>query len=252
MAVSSISQLVSSLGARDNQAQSGDAQNTPLTTQQIQQAASQTQLSASGKVRLSLEDLQSKAQALKDFSRKPTVNDFKALAQGFVQSVNNLRKTVDDATSAAANKQKPSNADVRALNAKSEVSKALVGPGDASLTALGKLGIDRQKDGSFSINSKNLDNALNNDRAGTLNAFAALADRVGNTIDKQLPSNGSNGNKVQNLNSRTNESDYSGTQSRQQFENQRVSEQRFASQQISAGGYVARKAVTTYFSVASM
>lgn len=249
MAVSGISQAFAAVGAFDSQAQAGDAQNNPLATLQRKEAAVQTQLSAFGRVKSSLADLQAKAQALKSFSKPPTLEDLKTVVQGFVQSFHNLSKTVNEVSS---QKQSALNGDVRPGQALNEIRKAAAGANDASIGALQKLGIDRQKDGTFSINQKTLDKSFQADRAGMLTTLSDVADRVGKAIDKQLSSNGFIGKKVQDLSARVNDLENTRSATPERLDNQKNFQQRLAAQLANAGGYVARNAVATYFNVASL
>jgi flagellar capping protein FliD len=250
MAISGISNSIASVGAYESQAQSADAQNSsPLTTLQQKQSAVQAQLSSIGRVTSSLADLQAKAQALKDFSKSPTVNDYKGVVQAFVQSFNNLSKIADEA---AAQKQNASNADLRVSQAVNEVRNAISGVGDTTTGSVRKLGIERQKDGTFAMNQKTLDQAFKMDQTGFLNTLSDAADRVGKTIDKQLSSSGIIGRKVQDLSVRGNELENSRSVSQTQLDRQKTFQQRLATQLANVGGYGARNAVTTYFNVASL
>lgn len=247
MAVSGVSQALSAVGAYDSQAQAGDAQKKPPTTFFPQQgAAVQPQLSTLGRVQSSLADLQAKAQALKNFSNPPTFEDFKTLVQGFVQSVSNLNKMVNEV------KQSALNGESRLGQALKEIQKAATGTSNTSTGALQKFGIDRQKDGTFSINQKTLEKSFQADRSAMLNTFSGVADRVGKAIDKQLSSSGFIGQKAQDLSARRNEVENSRLTIQDRLDTQKVGQQRLAAQLSNAGGYAARNAVTTYFNVASL
>ena len=247
MAVSSISRSIAALNAYDSQGQSGDAQNPPASLLRSDSAA-QTRLSVFGRVQSSLADLQARAQALKNFSKPPTLDDFKTAAQGFVQSFNALSKTVNETSSL---RQGLLN-DLRPGQALSEVRKALAGMGESPISALQKQGVERLKDDTLAIGQKTLDKAFQADRQGVLNTFAEVADRVGKAIDQQLSSNGIVAKKVQGLGARANEPEAARDAASARLENQKSFQQHLATQLAQAGGYVARNAVATYFSVASM
>jgi len=249
MAVTAISQTSIAVGAYTNsQAQAGDAQNTPLATLQRNASSAQTQLSPFGRVKSSLADLQAKAEALKNFSKPPTLNDFKGLVQGFVQSFNNLNKTVGEVSRQSSELYGKQSQAARTLD---EIRKA-AGPNEASIASLLKQGVERQKDGAMSLSLKTLEKSFQADRQGTLNTFSEIADRVGKAIDKQLFGSGSIGKKVQDLSPRPEESQATRNTDQARLDNQRSFQQRLAAQLAGAGGYVARNAVATYFSVASL
>ena len=249
MAISGISQSLAAVGAFDSQAQSSDANNNPLTTFVTRQAAAQTQLSGFGRVKSSLADLQAKAQALKNFSKPPTFEDLKGVVQGFVQSFNALNKTVNEVSSQSQNSL---NGDARPGQALSDVRKAAGGINDGSAGALQKLGIDSLKDGTLSISQGALLKSFQSDRAGTLTTLSNVADRVGKAIDKQLSSSGFIGQKTQDLSARANEPASNRNPIQDRLDIQKSYQQRLAAQLANAGGYVARNAVATYFSVASL
>lgn len=249
MAVTAISQSSIAVGAYTNsQAQAGDAQNNSLATLPPKASAAQTQLSPFGRVKSSLADLQAKAEALKNFSKPPTLNDFKGLVQGFVQSFNNLNKTVGEVSRQASELYGKQAQAARTLD---EIRKA-AGPNEASIASLQKQGIERQKDGAISLNLKTLEKSFQNDRQATLNSFSEVADRVGKAIDKQLSSSGSIGKKVQDLSAREEGGQTARYAEQARLDYQKSFQQRLASQLAGAGGYVARNAVATYFSVASL
>lgn len=244
MAVSVISQSITTLGAFNNQAQGGDAQSNPLANLQSKDSAAQAQLSLFGRVQSSLDDLQSKAQALKNFSKPPTLSEFKVVVQGFVQSFNNLNRTVNEV---ASSKPDALRSDSRLGKTLDAMRNAAAGPGGASISTLQKQGVERQKEGGLSLNQSALERAFQNDRQGSLNTFAEVADRIGKAIDRQLSSNGSIGSKAQSL-SASND----GGSAPPRLDVQKSFQQRLAAQLANTGGYVARNAVVSYFNVAAM
>lgn len=251
MDISGVSQSLSAISASGSQARAGDAQNNPLATLQNKEAAAQSQLSVFGKVRLTLDDLRSSAQALKNFSKPPTLSDFKIAVQGFVQSFNNLQKTVSDASAGISGKNALSS-DARPGQVLNEVRNAITGPNRDNLPPIQKLGVEPQKDGTFAINQKSLDRTFQNDRAGVLATFSAVSDRVGAVIDKQLSASGAVGKKVQDLSVRVADLENTHNRAQERLDSQKSFQQRLAAQLANAGGYVARNAVTTYLNVATM
>ena len=245
MAVSSISSSIVSAGAYEGQASQvlpADAQNSnPLTALQQKQAAVQAQFSSLGRGISSLADLQAKAQALKNFSASPTLNDYKGVVQAFIQSFNNLSKLTDEA---ATKKQSPSSTDLLVSQSVNDVRKAISGPSDSSTSSLQALGIVQQQGGTFAINQNMLDQGFSNDQKGALGTLSDVADRVGKMIDKQLSSSGIIGGKLQNLSVQGGSLDAVQAQLGHQ--------QGVATTLSNASGYGARNAVTTYFDVASL
>lgn len=239
MDIPSVSLMSSASGAGSSQAQGSGTQKNPLALRR--ESSTNTQLSALGQVKLSLDDLKSKAQALQGFQKPPTLADFKVAVQGFVQSFNALHKSVSDAAAKAP-----------ALNQTlDDVRSALAGSNDSSLSALQQVGISGQKGGTFSINQNQLDKSFQNDRVGTLSTLSDVASRVEKTADKQISSNGFIGKKMNDLSERSNEIESQRRNTQVRLDVQKNSQQRLVSQ-LSADGYVARNAVLSYFSVSSM
>ena len=185
---------------------------------------------------MTLEDLQAKAQALKNFSNSPNLQDFKTVVNGFVQSFNNLGRVFNEGF-------------FERQNAFNEIGKAFSSNDGTSLSALQKLGIERQSDGSFSISQKTLEKNFQDNRQGLVGTLAGVADRVSKAIDKQLSNIGLFGKKMENLSPGASASTVAPHHG--QLDVQKSYQQRLASQLANAGGYVARNAVATYLNVAS-
>ena len=249
MAVAGISQTVSTVNVNNIQAQAGGAQGNLLAVLQQKTASVQTQLSVSGRVRYSLADLQAKAQALKDFSKSPTLQDFKTVIQSFVQSYNNLSKALAEFSS---QKQTATSSDSGPRQALNDVRNAVSGSDNGSSTSVQKLGIQSQGDGSLSANMKALEQAFQNNRTESLSTLAGVADRVSTAIDKHLPINDNNGKNIQDLSAGVEESKTKSNNTQVRLDTQKNFQQRLAAQLAGAGGYVARNAVVTYFNVASL
>lgn len=221
-----------------------DARN-PLSTLQNKESSAVAQLSALGQVRASLSDLQSKAGALKIFSKSPTFADFQVVVQGFVQSVNSLSKNL----SALTSKQSALNADSRSGQALNSVSKAISSANESGLSSFQKMGISQQANGTFFINQKQLEKSFQDNRTGVLSAISDLANRVTQAADKQIPTNGSIGKKVNDLSARVNVLENTRSSAQSHLETQKTSPQ---SLPANTGGYAVRNAVATYSSVASL
>lgn len=220
------------------QSQGSNTSQNPVFLNQRKEGSAIAKLSPFGVVRFSLDDLQAKAQALKDLNRPPNLGDFKVAVEGVVGSLNSLRQAVAAASS-----------DNRARQALGNVVQAIAGKDGAS--ALQKSGVEFQKDGTFAVNQRRLDKAFENDRANTLATFSGLASRLEKVNDKPLSSNGVSDQNRNNLSSRPSavESDRNDAQARAVAQN--ASRQALAAQQAAAGSFAARNAVATYFSVGS-
>lgn len=248
MAISSVSLTSNAIGA--GAAQTDGAQKNPLIALQRKDASASTQLSPFGKTKLSLDDLKASAQAIRNLNNPPTFSDFKIAVQGFVQSLNALNKTVND-VSANDTAKSASLADTRPAQALNEIRKAVSGPAEGALTALQKLGVSSQKDGTFALNQRQLEKSFQENRGGTLSTLFEVAGRVEIAADQQLSgkkpveSAASSAEKTQE--ERDGERD---TQAR--LENRKNFQQLLAAQLANAGSYVARNAVATYFSVAAL
>lgn len=248
MAISSISSPVSS-GVGASAAQADSTQKNPLATLQRNDASATTQLSAFGRTKLSLDDIKASAQAIKNLGNPPTLSDLKVAVQGFVQSLNALTSTVKQAAADAAAKSSAI-ADARPAQALTEIHKAVSGPGEGSLAALQKLGISENA-GTFSINQRQLEKAFQENRPGSLSALFDVADRVESAADKRLsdapPADAkSNANTPESPPEDARNEEQSKVTQRESFR------ELLAAQLANAGGYVARNAVATYFSVAAL
>lgn len=222
------------------QSQGSNASQNPVLLDQRKASSAIAKLSPFGVVRFSLDELQAKAQALKDLSRPPNLGDFKVAVEGVVGSLNSLRQAAAAAGS-----------DNRARQTLGNVDQAIAGKDGAGASALLKSGVERQKDGTFAVNQQRLDKAFENDRANTLAAFSGLASRLEKVNDKPLSSSGVSDQNRNNLSHRPSvvESDRNDVQARAVA--QTASRQALAAQQASASSFAARNAVATYFSVGS-
>lgn len=225
-------------------AQTGSGSRTPLASPQFNEGGAVAQLSALGQVKSSLADLQNKAQALKSFSKPPTLEDFKVVVQGFVQSFNSISKSVKELTS----KQSTLGTDSRPVHALNDVRKAVNGDNGNTFTSLQKLGISQQADGVFSINQKQLDKSFQDNRSGVLSAASDIADRVTLVTGQQLSSNGIIGKKANDFSVRATEPGNTRSKAQGYLNTQESSPQSPAVQLTSTGG----NAAAAYSSVASL
>lgn len=247
--------VISSVGLSSNTTSTSSGQvsawldpQNPLSTLQNKENSAITQLSALGQVKSSLADLQNKAEALKNFSKSPNFADFQGVVQGFVQSFNSLNKNVSQPTS----KQGALSDDSRTEQAFNSVSKAIAGTNESGLSALQKMGVSQQANGTLSINQNQLEKSFQDNRPGALSTIFDLSNRVTQATDKQISANGLIGKKVNDLSARVNEFENTRRTAQGYLDKQKNSQQFMAAQHPSAGGYAAHNAVTTYSSIASL
>lgn len=256
MAISSILQSNAAVGATGNQAQGDGSQKNqnPLAALQRKVESASAQLSAFGQVKLSLDDLQAKAQAIKNLGNPPTLSDFKLAVQGVVQSFNSLSKTVSAAAASRENSRAAAAAvtDQRPAQALNEVRRAVAGPNENSLAALREIGISRQPDGTFEINQQQLEKAFLENREQTLSTVDEVAARVAEVADRQLSGNGIIGQRFSNLSEQASGLQSTRDNAQAQLDNQRNFQQLLAAQLARAGSFVARNAVATYLTVAAL
>lgn len=243
MTISIVGLSSNTISTSVSQVVSGSDPQNPLSTLQSKENSAIAQLSALGQARASLTDLQSKAQALKNFSKPPTFTDFQLVVQGFVQSFNSFNKNV------GALKQGALNADSLSGQALNSVSMAIAGTNESGFSSLQKMGISQQANGTLSINQNQFEKSFQDNRPSALSTIFDLSNRVTQAIDKQTSANGFIGMKVNDLSVRTNE--FGNTRSTAQ--SYLGTHQQFtAVQPPSSGGNATRNAVAAYSSVASL
>lgn len=255
MAIPGIEQSSVAVGAFGNQARGEGAprnQNPLAPLQQRQADSSTTQLSDFGRVRLTLDDLQAQAQAIRNFNNPPTFSDFTVAVQSVVQSINALSQTVSAAAARREENRAVSAAvDQRSLQALNEVRRAAAGPDENALADLREIGVSRLRDGTFEVNEDRLQQAFLENREDTVATVEAFSSRLETAAGQQLSSNDIIGQRSSNLNAASSEQETSESV-RARLEFQRSFQQLQASQLFRADSYVARNAVVTYLSVASL
>lgn len=248
MVISSVTLSPNTISTPTSQVAAAFDPQNPLSTLQSKENNTVAQLSTLSQVKSSLADLQNKAQALKNFSKPPTFGDFQLVVQGFVQSFNTLNKNAGALTS----KQGAPNPDNRSRQALSNVNKAIDGANAGGFSALQKMGISQQANGTFAINQKQLEKSFQDNRPGALSTIFDLANRVTQAADKQISPNGYIGKKVNDLSARVNEFEKTRSTAQGYLDTQKNSQQFVAAQFPATGSNAARNAVATYFSVASL
>lgn len=248
MDISSVNLSLNTLGTSTSQVQAGSDSQSPFATLQQKEGSAVAQLSAFGQVKASLADLQNNAQALKNFSKPPTFSDFQVVVQGFVQSFNSLGKNVAALTS----KQGALNDNSRSGQALSHVNKAIAGANQDGLSALQKMGVTQQSNGTFSINQKQLEKSFQDNRPKALATVFDLANRVIQVTDKQISANGLIGKKVNDLSVRVKELGNTFNKAQGYIDTQKTFQQSLSAQMTNSGGFTASNAVAAYASVSAL
>ncbi len=248
MAITSIPNSSTAVGAYSLQARDEARPKTgsvPVAAQPQKNDAAQANLSASGRAKSSLEEVQAKANALQNVETLSSRSDFTNRVQDFVQSVNRLANVV---TESQSNGKAMSEAEQAAARALEEIRSASSSTTDASLR---DRGLENRTGESLSLNAQSLDNALNRDPQGTVAAFAALASQAGDAAGRQLATTNVQPAKPEATTNPPAEN-VPQRDSQARLDQQKASQMRLAAQLASAGGYSERNAVATYFSVAAM
>lgn len=168
MAISNVT-LLNTSGAGASLAVSSASGVKDFSSAQAQSPASSVvRISARGHALMSLDSLQATAEAIKNSNVPPTLTDFKVLVNGVVSSLNAIRKSA----AALATSQSTVNSTV---HKRQEVIDNFSSKNKVSAVALRGIGVVRQDNGEFSVNSKQLVKAFNNDGKG---AFATLTEFV--------------------------------------------------------------------------
>ncbi|HEY7987274.1 MAG TPA: hypothetical protein VIE17_10205 [Methylophilaceae bacterium] len=240
--------------------QSGVTQNA-ANTATLGSPSSITFISASGQSRLSLESFQALATAVQTLNVPPTVSDFEIVVLGVVSGLSGLRLSLANAAVSNANYREQQKAD-KALQAIDQASKE-------SVAALQKIGIDRQGDGSYTIDQKQLTKAYNEDpnaTYATLTGFAAQASQAASSTDENkaqavAASNADVANRALQVAQVASQAAVQAVQPVQQAATQNFAtgasfgnsfQPQLATQLAGATSFAARTAVTTYIAVSSL
>lgn len=256
MAVSSISNLTTgSLPAAVAQVEPTGQRNGPAATAPRGQESAVTSISLAGRTRLALEQIQSAADQVKSLNETSSPSAIAAAVKNVVQSVNNLSTVANESSARNATSD---NGNARASEAFRAVGSSL----SNAASLLQSLGIS-QNESTFSVNERRLQADFRQNTENTVAQVNDLADRVGQAADQQLqkvtappapvqPAPAAAAPATQNA-SQTNASDQ---ETRRQDDARAQQSESFrsqlAAQLANAGGYNARTAVTTYFSVATI
>lgn len=164
--------------------------------------SSRVELSTFGRIKSDLAGVQASVGWLGDPKKTATAADIKQGVQSFVNAYNQANR--DIATAAARGDTRRASTTTnegRALVAGSELRQAL-SRGD-SLAELRKLGISQNQDGSLSIDTKALDQALQANSDQVRGTVTEIGGRVAAAASRQLAETGSIGGGVEALGQRT-------------------------------------------------
>lgn len=181
-----LSSVYGQAGRASSVADSSDAVNRALdaASQGIDQQRSSTQvsLSAFGQLRSSVDQLQQSSQALTSNESTNTPEEARAAAQTFIDAYNKARITANNVT----NRDTGALADNgRALVAASQLSRAL---DSGSQEQLRQIGINRNQDGTLSLDQQRFQQALQNSPQQVSSSLATVGQQVQDATSQQLAS----------------------------------------------------------------
>jgi flagellar capping protein FliD len=182
-----LSSVYGQAGRASSVADSNDAVSRALdaASQGIDQQRSSTQvsLSAFGQLRSSVDQLQQSSQALTSNESTNTPEEARAAAQTFIDAYNKARITANNVT----NRDTGALADNgRALVAASQLSRAL---DSGSQEQLRQIGINRNQDGTLSLDQQRFQQALQNSPQQVSSSLATVGQQVQDATSQQLASN---------------------------------------------------------------
>lgn len=173
-------------------------------TQRISRQLESTnvQLSAYGQIKGAFSGAQTASTALTGSatSKTATSADIEKAAQAFVAAYNQATQAVASATSSSAKQTGALSSDSRARSAGIDLSRSLTG--GSGLADLKQAGITLNKNGTLSLDTKALQNALQANGSQTKSSLARLGQQVGGATSRELASTGNVGASVGKLTSR--------------------------------------------------
>lgn len=164
-------------------------------------SATNVKLSAYGTLKSAFGTSQSAASSLSSAAASKTASssDVSKAAQAFVDAYNQAEKAVGTST-ATGSKPGALTADFHAGRAGRDLAQALTsGSGAADLK---QVGITQNKDGSLSLDTKALDQALQANSTQTKSALGRLGQQVSDTAGRELASTGNVGASLGSLTSK--------------------------------------------------
>ncbi|HEX8988393.1 MAG TPA: flagellar filament capping protein FliD [Rhodocyclaceae bacterium] len=160
------------------------------------------QLSAYGQIKSAFAGAQTAATALGTSATSKTAPsaDIVKAAQAFVDSYNLAVKTVSGATANSASQPGALASDLRARAAATDLARSVTS-GNA-LASLKQAGIALNRNGTLTLDTKALQQALQSSGTQTKGALASLAGQVGGAAGRELAGTGNVGISVARLTSR--------------------------------------------------
>lgn len=214
-----LNDIASSLGASLLTASSGQAERarspTPSVAQALdragqrleaQQSSTEVRLSAFGQLRSAVAELRDSGSALAASENTDTPEKARAAAEQFVSTFNNAQATANrtingrpgepEANADSPNTDGALSGDGRANVAASQLSRTL---NDASAEALRSIGINRERNGTLSIDQQRFSQALQNDPQAVSAALTQAGQQVEQASSRQLEDGGNLDRAVANL-----------------------------------------------------
>lgn len=214
-----LNDIVSSLGASLLTAPSGQSERarspSPSIAQALdragqrleaQQSSTEVQLSAFGQLRSAVAELRDSSATLAASENTDTPEEVRAATERFVSTFNNAQATANrtingrpDALDTDADRPNTDGAlsgDGRAAVAASQLSRTL---NDASTEALRSIGINRERNGTLSIDQQRFSQAVQNDPQAVSTALAQAGQQVEQASSRQLEDGSNLDRAVENL-----------------------------------------------------
>lgn len=198
-------------------------------------------ISPAGQAMLALDNFQSSAETFKSSASYRTIRYLQVVVQGVVGSLNSLRNVL---TAAATTRSRYSAAMGSILEA---IDRSAA---DGNLVALQQVGIQRNSNGSFSINQEQVIKAYNEDGANAFSTVVDFAYKVSKAPPVLLPSDNRRP-QVVTASEMNDEFAQTPAEAAAAKENDKDAGmlQRIAAQLADVGDYTARKAVSIYRTV---
>lgn len=167
--------------------------------QRVQQQLSSTsvKLSSFSKIKSGFSDVQAAAAGLSDPKKTGSADDIVKAAQSFAAAFNNAAGAVGSAVKGDGKQSGVLAGDGRAGIAANDLRSIVSGSGNRA--DLRKVGIDVKSDGTVSVDTAALQNALKSDTAGVKDALSRIGKFAEGVSAKELSSNGSVGRSVNAL-----------------------------------------------------
>jgi flagellar capping protein FliD len=170
-------------------------------SQQLQ--STNVQLSAYGQIKSAFGSAQTAAGSVVAAATSKTASnsDVEKAAQAFVDAYNQASQAVGTAVNGTGKQAGALATDFRAKVAGSDLAQALTG--GTGLADLKQAGITQNKNGTLTLDTKVLDQALQSNSTQTKGALARLGQQVGTSAGRELASGGNVGASVGSLTSRS-------------------------------------------------